>query len=99
MKMWHLAPPGSPFKHRPPSHRVEAWHRNAAASAFAIARWEDDGGLVGGFSTGPDARLSTDGRMAYLLWAGIQSRTWLGRLAGMAGPFYRRCAGLFAQRR
>lgn len=31
---------------RPLPQRHDAWHRDERASAFAIARWEDDGGLV-----------------------------------------------------
>ena len=53
----HATPP------RPLPERIAAWHRDATASAFAIARWEDDGGLVGAMRTQPGRSLSPDGRM------------------------------------
>lgn len=65
MMAWQAIRAGSrPDPHRPLQQRFGAWHRDATASAFAIARWEDDGGLVGGVRIRPDRPLSTDGRMA-----------------------------------
>ena len=65
MTIWQAIRTGSrPNPHRPLPQRLDAWDRDATASAFAIARWEDDGGLVGGVRLGPDRPLSTDGPMA-----------------------------------
>ena len=44
--------------------RIDNWDRDTTARAFALARWEDDGGLVGGVRIGPEHPLSTNGRMA-----------------------------------
>jgi hypothetical protein len=44
--------------------RMAPWYRDETASAFAIARWEDDGGRVdGGGHSGSRHPLLTDGRM------------------------------------
>jgi hypothetical protein len=65
MMMWQAVRAGSRRDpHRPLPRRLDAWHRDATASAFAIARWEDDVGLVGGVRLHFDRPLSTDGRMA-----------------------------------
>ena len=36
-------------------NRSENWDRDTTARAFALARWEDDGGLVDGVRIGPRA--------------------------------------------
>lgn len=50
-------------QHRPLPQRHDAWRCDAMASAFAIARWEDDGGLIRAVRSPPDQPLSTDERM------------------------------------
>ena len=52
-----------PPQHRSLPRRMGAWYRDAAASAFAISRWEDDGGLVDGSRFELNRPLRTDGRM------------------------------------
>ena len=64
MMSWQTIPTGSRADaHRPLPQRIDAWHRDASSSAFAIARWEDDGGLVDSLRIRPDRPLSTNGRM------------------------------------
>ena len=64
MMSWHTIRAGSrPDAHRPLPQRFDAWHRDATSSAYAIARWEDDGGLVDSPRIRPDRPLSTNGRM------------------------------------
>jgi hypothetical protein len=61
MMMWQAGSRSDPHRRLP--QRLGAWHRDATASAFAIARWEDDGGLVDGVHIRSERPLSTDGRM------------------------------------
>ena len=61
---WHAIRVGSPPAPQPsPPQRMPAWFRDVTASAFAIARWEDDGGLVAVAPVRSGAPPSTDGRM------------------------------------
>jgi hypothetical protein len=46
-----------------PHKRTDAWHRDATASAMAIARWEDDGGRPGRASISGVSPHSSGGRM------------------------------------
>ena len=64
MMTWQAIRTGSrPGPHRPLPDRLAAWYRDATAHAFAIARWEDDGGLVSAVRIRPEPSLSTGGRM------------------------------------
>jgi len=63
MMMAHAGRAGTrPDPHHPLPPRVGTWHRDATVGAFTIARWEDDGGLVGPVNIRPDRPPSSDGR-------------------------------------
>lgn len=64
MTIWQATRSGS--RQRPVAlpDRLDAWHRDASARAFAIARWEDDGGFAGSLRVGPDRPLSSEGSMS-----------------------------------
>ena len=65
MMMWQVVRTGAGSDTHPRlPDRIDAWHRDATARAFALARWEDDGGLIGGVRLRSDRPLSTDGRMS-----------------------------------
>jgi hypothetical protein len=60
---WQATRAGSrPAPQPSPPERIQAWFRDVTASAFAIARWEDDGGLVA-VPVRSGTPPSTDGRM------------------------------------
>lgn len=46
-----------------PPRRAAAWHRDATASAMAIARWEDDGGRLAPAGLSGASLRSSGGRM------------------------------------
>ena len=46
-----------------PHRRTDAWYRDVAASAIAIARWEDDGGRPARVSVSGASPRSSGGRM------------------------------------
>jgi hypothetical protein len=61
MKIWQGIRTGLRRERHALPSRMDAWHRDLAARAIAIARWEDDGGFIGSTRIGPDRPLPSSG--------------------------------------